>query len=137
MIGQPAPLLAITTFDGTPVVLADLRGRGVVVNFWASWCEPCRVEAGLLEAAWQANQAEVTFIGVNMQDTDKSARAFVAEFGLTYPNGPDTQSWGRQFGVTGLPATFFIDPQGVIRSAVLGPITSAADLDRRLEAIRE
>lgn len=135
MVGEPAPPLAITTFDGKRVALADLRGRGAVINFWASWCAPCRVEAGLLEAGWQANQAEITFIGVNMQDTEPAARAFIDEFGLSYPNGPDTAQWGRRFGVTGLPATFFVDAQGVIRRAVLGPITRPADLARHLEAI--
>ncbi|MCC6167641.1 MAG: TlpA family protein disulfide reductase [Caldilineaceae bacterium] len=136
MTGRPAPPLAITTFDGNPIALADLRGRGVVVNFWASWCEPCRAEAGLLEAAWRAHQAEITFIGVNTQDTQAAARAFLAEYGVSYPNGPDTVGWGRQFGVSGLPATFFIDPQGVVRRVVLGPITHAADLERHLDEIR-
>lgn len=135
LIGEPAPPLAITTFDGETVALADLRGRGVVINFWASWCEPCRVETPLLQDAWQAHQGEITLIGVNMQDSEAAARAFLAEFGVSYPNGPDTARWGRQFGVSGLPATFFIDPDGIIRSAVLGPITHPADLDRRIAEI--
>lgn len=136
MVGEPAPPLAITTFDGESISLADLQGRGAVVNFWASWCEPCRVEADLLEAAWQTHQNEVVFIGVNRQDTETGARAFLAEFGVSYPNGPDTGQWGSQFGVTGLPTTFFVDGEGVIRSAVYGPITRPAELERHLAAIR-
>ena len=107
-----APPLAITGFDGAPIDLAALRGQGVVLNFWASWCGPCRAEAPLLEAAWQRERDRgIVFVGVNVDDTTDAAQAFLAEFGLSYPNGPDTaERWGDRFGVNGLPTTFFIEP---------------------------
>jgi cytochrome c biogenesis protein CcmG/thiol:disulfide interchange protein DsbE len=133
-----APLLQLQAFDGSEIDLAALRGQGVVVNFWASWCEPCRVEAELFETAWRAEQGQgITFIGVNRQDTLEAAEAFLGEFGVSYPNGADTGSvWSRAFGVVGLPTTFFIDADGLIQSVVWGPITNADQLERHLDEIR-
>jgi cytochrome c biogenesis protein CcmG/thiol:disulfide interchange protein DsbE len=133
-----APLLQLQAFAGAPISLASLRGRGVVVNFWASWCEPCRVEADLLEQAARAEKDRgITFVGVNTQDTLEPAKAYLQEFGVSYPNGLDSDgTWRQRFGVNGLPTTFFIDSQGQIQSVVLGPLTSADELARQLDKIR-
>lgn len=138
LAGNPAPPLTITDFDGTPIALRDLAGQGVVVNFWASWCEPCRAEAELFEATWQRERDKgIVFVGVNIRDETDAAQAFLAEFGITYPNGPDTsENWARRFGVGGVPSTFFIGPDGIVRSVVLGPVTTAAQLNQHLDAIR-
>lgn len=137
------PALQLQTFDGTTIDLAALRGQGVVINFWASWCEPCRVEAELFEEAWRAekNAAEIeegiVFIGVNRQDTRQAALAFINEFGVSYPNGADEGSvWSQTFGIVGLPSTFFIDANGQIQAVVWGPITTAQELAQQLEKIR-
>lgn len=133
-----APSLELTTFDGTPLRLDELRGQGVVVNFWASWCAPCRAEAALLEQGWQSVQGQsIQFVGVAVQDTEAAARAFVAEFSVSYPTGLDKDgAWDTAFAVRGLPETFFIDRDGRIVERVSGALLSAADLDRRLARIR-
>jgi len=110
------------------------RGQVVVVSFWASWCIPCREEAPLLEAAWRAHrERDVVFVGVNVQDTEPAARAFIAEFGLTFPNGPDPR--GRiaiDYGVYGIPELFLIGRDGRIASKHIGLI-GAATLQAKLE----
>jgi cytochrome c biogenesis protein CcmG, thiol:disulfide interchange protein DsbE len=133
-----APAFEFTTFDGETVSLADLRGKGVVLNFWASWCDPCRAEAELLEATWRREQNNgIVFIGLDYLDQEHSAKAYLEEFDITYPNGPDLQSAAaRRYGIQGVPETFFIDPEGNISSLVIGPIATEADLNGRLDAIR-
>jgi cytochrome c biogenesis protein CcmG/thiol:disulfide interchange protein DsbE len=133
-----APDFEITSFDGETIRLSDLKGKGVVLNFWASWCVPCRDEAPLFEATWQREKDNgIVFIGMDYLDQDHAAKAFLAEFGVTYPNGADLQSAAaRKYGITGVPETFFIAPDGVIRSHFISPITSQAELDRRLDEIR-
>lgn len=138
LMGDVAPELQISAFDGASIDLAALRGQGVVLNFWASWCVPCRLEAGVFEATWRREQANgVVFVGVNVQDAPEDALAFLAEFDITYPNGPDNAAnWARQYGVRGMPATFFIAPDGVVQAVVMGPIVGEEDLLRRIDAIR-
>ena len=133
-----APDVQMVGFDGSEISLNTLRGQGVVVNFWASWCAPCRVEAELLEDAWRTERDNgITFVGVNRQDTRDAAFAFLKEFSVSYPNGADDDStWSRSFGVIGLPTTFFIDAEGTIASVVWGPITSARELADQLDKIR-
>ena len=106
------------------VALEELRGRPVVVNFWASWCEPCREEAPLLQAAWQdARQRGVLFVGLDMQDARGDARAFLREFSITYPNVRDPgEKVARRWRLTGLPETFFINAKGEVVAHVIGAI---------------
>lgn len=127
MLGRPAPTFGLTLFDGGMLRLADLRGKVVFLNFWASWCPPCRAEAPALEAAWrQLEDQGVVFVGVNTQDDEERARAFLDEFGITYPNGRDPG--GRiavDYGVWGLPETFFIGPDGRITYKHIGTLGGA------------
>jgi cytochrome c biogenesis protein CcmG/thiol:disulfide interchange protein DsbE len=110
-VGNPAPDFELPMLDGGTLSSAELKGHPVVVNFWASWCIPCREEAPLLERAWRQYRDDgVIFLGVNIQDAESDARAFVKDFDITYPMVRDLeQKLTRSFGVRGLPETFFID----------------------------
>jgi cytochrome c biogenesis protein CcmG/thiol:disulfide interchange protein DsbE len=112
VVGDDAPAFALPLLAGTGTLTSEeLRGSPVVVNVWASWCIPCREEAPVLERAWRTYRKEgVRFVGVNVQDSREDAKAFVREFGITFPSVRDTELelW-RKLGVRGVPETFFID----------------------------
>jgi len=133
-----APSFVFTTFEGETISLADLRGKGVVLNFWASWCDPCRAEAELLEQTWRREQENgIVFIGLDYLDQEPAAKAYLAEYDVTYPNGPDLQSEAaRRYGIKGVPETFFIDPEGKIAHMVIGPIVNEAQFAQALDKIR-
>lgn len=111
--GSPAPHFELPLIDGGTLSSRDLIGSPVVVNFWASWCPPCREEAPNLERAWiRYRDQGVWVIGVNIQDLTEDAADFVGEFGITFPVVRDAdQDVARAFGVTGLPETYFIDEE--------------------------
>ena len=116
MVNRPAPDFTLTTFKGTTISLAGLKGMPVVINFWASWCPPCRVEAPLLERTWRAYKNRgLIFLGVNIQDRKEDALNYIREFNITYPNGPDpTGEIAINYGVSGLPVTFFVSSKGEV-----------------------
>ncbi|NIO68058.1 MAG: redoxin domain-containing protein [Anaerolineae bacterium] len=120
----PAPDFSLQLFDGGQLSLADLRNQVIVVNFWGSWCEPCREEAPILEKVWQEYQGQgVTFIGIAYKDTEGKARAFLDEFDITYPNALDPGNRvARSYRVQGVPETFFIK-DGEIADLYIGPLT--------------
>ena len=124
-IGSPAPNFVVSLFDGGELALADLQGSVVVVNFWASWCPPCREEAPILEQAWQDYKDEgVAFIGVAFKDNPAKAMAFNEEFNITYPTGEDPYSRiSRSYRVTGVPETFLIAKDGRLVQQFIGPVT--------------
>jgi cytochrome c biogenesis protein CcmG/thiol:disulfide interchange protein DsbE len=110
----PAPAFELPRFDEGTLSLASLRGQYVLVNFWASWCIPCRDEAPLLERAWREYRARgLVVLGVNIQDLEPEARKFIAEFKVSYPNVRDRDGRvSRAYGTTGVPESFFIDREG-------------------------
>lgn len=109
-----APAFSLPRFDGGTLTLASLRGQYVLVNFWASWCIPCRDEAPLLERAWREYRDRgLVVVGVNIQDLEPEARKFIARYGATYPNVRDRDGRvSRAYGTTGVPESFFIDRGG-------------------------
>jgi cytochrome c biogenesis protein CcmG/thiol:disulfide interchange protein DsbE len=134
LLAKPAPPFTVPLFDGGTISLRELRGKVVFLNFWASWCPPCRAEARLLEEAWQRyKDRDVVFVGVNIQDREADARAFLREFAITYPNGIDNGSKvAIDYGVYGLPETFIIDREGNTTYKHIGAIgweTLTAKLD--------
>lgn len=137
-LAKPAPPFTLTLFDGAVFRLEDLRGQVVFLNFWASWCPPCRAEARTLEAAWQQYRgAGVVFIGANIQDQEEPARAFIEEFGISYPNGMDRGSRiAIDYGVWGLPETFIIDRDGRITYKHVGALGWATITAKLEEAMR-
>jgi cytochrome c biogenesis protein CcmG/thiol:disulfide interchange protein DsbE len=126
LVGRPASPFTLTTFDGTPMDLGALRGKVVVLNFWASWCYPaCYEEAPVLERGWQAYRDRgVVVLGVDIQDKDEAGRKFIRDFKLTFPNAPDPGGKvSVDYGVYGVPETFFIDRQGSIRLKHVSAVT--------------
>ena len=123
LVGKPAPDFTLTTLDGRTFRLRDHLGRPMIVNFWASWCVPCREEAPYLREL--ANDAgNLSLVGVVFQDKPEAARAFVSEFALPFPSVIDSQSrTAIDYGVSGVPETFFIDGRGVIVDKQGGPFT--------------
>ncbi|MCA9971050.1 MAG: TlpA family protein disulfide reductase [Anaerolineales bacterium] len=107
--------------------LSDFRGQIVVVNFWASWCAPCRVEADLLEQTWRAYRDQgVVFLGIAYSDVEPNSKAYLAEFDITYPNAPDLgTSISDDYDITGVPETFFVDENGEVHYFHFGPIDAA------------
>lgn len=138
LLAKPAAPFTVTLFDGKKLTLEDLRGKAVFLNFWASWCVPCRTEAHDLEAAWQrVKDKNMLFLGVALQDSEKDSLAFLKEFNITYPNGKDeTGKIAVDYGTWGIPESFFIDPQGRITYKHVGGISSALVLAKIDEAAR-
>ncbi len=131
-----APVFELDQLDGGKTVsLADYRGKAVVLNFWASWCAPCKEEAPNLESAWQRwRDKDVVVVGVDLQDFGTDAQRFVDRYDLSYPVLRDKENWtwGR-YGLSGLPETWFVDREGrLVGDHVEGPVT-AEELDRNIQ----
>jgi cytochrome c biogenesis protein CcmG/thiol:disulfide interchange protein DsbE len=126
---SPAPSFSLPSIDGTgDVGLPGLAGKIVVLNFWATWCLPCRREAPGLERLSVATRSEgVRFLGVNERDDSAAARAFVSEFKITFPSASDPSgSLADDYALFGMPTTFVIDPTGTIRYRFVGYVTEAS-----------
>lgn len=126
LVGRTAPEFVLPLFDGSTLRSASLRGNVVVVNFWASWCIPaCYDEAPHLQQIWERYRGVgVVVVGVNVQDQDAPARAFIRRFGQTFPNGVDrTGRISIDYGVYGVPETFVIDRTGRVASKRIGAVT--------------
>ena len=131
----PAFTLPRLDKDGT-ISLASLRGKAVVVNFWASWCVPCKEEAPVLEAAWQQHRKSgLVVLGVDFNDLRPDALGFVRKHGMTYPIVYDRDgALVAKFGATGVPETFFIDRKGrLVGSRVTGAVNARDDLRQDFE----
>ena len=129
----PAPVFSLDRLNGSSgeLSLASFRGKVVVLNFWASYCGPCKDETPLLQESWENWKGKgVVFVGVDVQDFRGDARAFVRRYGVTYPNVYDGKGWtvGR-YGVTGYPETYFIDSVGRVRYRIAGAVRSPVEVD--------
>jgi len=144
-IGSKVPDFTLKLFDdyqyqgAGQANLAGLRGKVVVVNFWASWCVTCADEAADLEAAWRYYQpgGQVVFLGVDYTDVDSKALDFLSKFEITYPNGPDlgtriTPIFNRNIA---MPETYIIDQQGILRYTQIGPFQSLAEIRSAIDPL--
>jgi cytochrome c biogenesis protein CcmG/thiol:disulfide interchange protein DsbE len=131
-----APDFTITGFNGRTVTLSELRGQVIIINFWASWCPPCREEAAYLEETWRKYEDKgVIFIGVDWVDTEKEALAYIDEFDITYLNGPDIGTRIAQaYNIQGVPETFYVAKNGELRGVHIGPLKSP-ELDQKIEEL--
>ncbi len=140
-VGAPAPGFALKNFDGTTLVLKDLVGKVVILNFWASWCPPCRVEMPLLERMWTAyKERDVVIVGINSaQDTWNDARAFLRTHKVTYPNVRDeTGRVAATYGVVAMPTTYFIGRDGRVQERFVGGFAGDVgdeELGKRIEVL--
>lgn len=142
--GEKIPDFTLPLFSGyeyeggSEVKLSELRGRVVVLNFWASWCKPCEQEAAELEQAWKDYEptGKVIFLGADYVDTEPEARAYLKKFGITYANGPDMGTKISQlFRIRGVPETYFIDQDGVLQYVKVGPFTSADEIHTIIDGL--
>ena len=140
-----APLFEMSLFNGETFRLEDQRGKVVVINFWASWCEPCQEEMPALQAAADQAGDDVVFVGVGAKmDTDDDAEAFAEDHGVTYAIGRDTQGGDRitgkiqfDYGVIAFPATYIVAPDGTISTVLMTPIDDKDDIVPYIEDARE
>src|SRR5688572_12739911 len=123
LVGAEAPEISLATLDGQPMTLSSLRGRPVIINFWASWCLPCREEFPLLASTRTRYASEgLEILGVVHDDGAEPARAFAASYGATWPMVIDTDdvAWNTYHGAF-VPISYFVDRAGVIRAVSYGP----------------
>lgn len=140
--GEPAPDFALRSLDGNVIRLSELRGRPVLVNFWATWCGPCRDEMPDLEAVYQLQKDDLVIVAVNVEGTGQDearrlSRDFAEELGLSFLVVLDTPDGAvfSQYKLRGLPDSFFVDASGVIREVTFGPMNRDTIL-RKLETTR-
>jgi cytochrome c biogenesis protein CcmG, thiol:disulfide interchange protein DsbE len=124
---KPAPPLPTAVLQPPRTTLAALRGRPALINFWASWCDPCRKEAPQLERLYRSLGASASLVGVDYNDASDAARAFVRRYGWTFPVLSDPQgTYGARYELTGLPTTVVLDARGRIVETLRGPQTAAS-----------
>jgi thiol-disulfide isomerase/thioredoxin len=128
-LGRAAPDFVLASLDGSPVRFSDLRGKPVLVNFWASWCTPCRKEMPDIVRAYGQHPGAFTVLAVDLQENAEQVRQFASEFGMTFPIVIDTtgsvgDAWRIGGPVQGIPSSYFIDAQGVVQAREYGPMTA-------------
>ena len=134
LVGHPAPnfLLAMLRpqIGKSALSLSNFKGKAVVLNFWASWCDPCKEEVPLLESAWKRLQAQgkdVVFLGIDFRESTNDAKSFLQLYSITYPTALDADgSVASKYGVTSLPQTIFINRNGIVMSRVPQQLTAQA-----------
>jgi peroxiredoxin len=137
-IGDTAPDFALKTTDNRDIKLSDYRGKNIILNFWASWCGPCRYEMPALETIHEKwSKADVVVLAVNVQDGYENARLYAKTNGLTFTIPVDIPGKvAEQYGARGLPTSFIIDSEGVIKSIKIGPFINTEEIEERMTAFK-
>ena len=134
--GMPAPDFQLKSLDGQTVSLGSLRGRPVMLNFWATWCGPCRVEMPFIQGVFEdSDWAEqgLMVLGVNLGDSPSAVRSFMEDNGLSFTVLLDAdQSAAQDYNIRGIPTTYFIDKNGIIKDIKIGTFQNKAEIDWRL-----
>jgi len=124
-IGSPAPDFVLEDLSGNPVKLSELKGRLVVLNFWATWCTPCRTEMPEFQEIYQQNEQDLVVLGINLEQSPGEIQEFISQLKVTYPILLDTDGLvSRLYKVIQLPNTYFIDRQGILRVRHIGFLSS-------------
>ncbi|MBF6600028.1 MAG: TlpA family protein disulfide reductase [Dehalococcoidia bacterium] len=135
-IGEPAPEFTLQDINGKVVRLSDFRGRPVLINFWATWCPPCRKEFPQLVRSYDQGNGSFVVLGVDIRESLNDVRPFVKQYKATYPIlMDDTGEVVRAYRLTGVPSSYFIDAQGILRDEYFGPL-SGSKIDSRIAALR-
>lgn len=133
--GEAPPDFVLMGLDGQPHQLKDYRGKAVILNFWATWCAPCRIEMPLLQKTWERLSDKLVVLGINTGEDEKTITAYMSELGLTFPVLLDKDNVvARRYSVFGLPTTYFIDANGILKDRSLGPLVTD-DLKMYLEGV--
>ena len=138
VIGQQVPPIVLTTFDEKNLVTTDMTGKIIVINFWASWCQPCASEAAAIQQAWEHYQPgnQVVFLGVDYVDTKPEAISYLNQYLITYPNGPDLGTRISQtFHIQGVPETYIIDRSGKLAYKEIGPFASEDSITSVIDSL--
>ena len=135
-INEVAPNFRLSDTDGGTITLSDLRGKPVLLNFWATWCGPCRSEMPEMQSVYERLGGRLTILGVDLDETREEVLDFKEELGVTFPTVIDQgQTVFHHYSAFGLPATYVIDADGVIRNVKFGPFVSEDDIHKSLEKV--
>ena len=136
-IGQPAPDFKLQNLDGESVSLSDFKGKAVLVNFWATWCGPCRIEMPYLQEIYEEwSEQGLVLLAVNIGESPAKVKDFMEKYNLSFPVLLDAKTTvAREYNVSGIPTTFFIDKDGVIQVKIVGAFSNTAQIESSLSKI--
>lgn len=134
-IGKPAPQFDLQSLDGQQVQLANYRGRAVLVNFWATWCAPCKKEMPLFEARYQKYAPDLVVVGINLGESREQVQTYVDDLSISFPVLLEMKGKSSaDYNISGYPTSFFIDAEGILRAVHIGEI-NASQLDTALAEV--
>ena len=138
-VGKPAPDFKLLSLEGSSVSLSDFRGQPTLINFWASWREPCRDEMSFIQEIymeWTGKSPSVAILAINLGESSSRAEKFMRDFNLSFPVLLDTkQEVAAKYNIRGIPTTFFIDKDGIIQYIMAGAFSNTAEIEANLDKI--